>query len=234
MAKVIECLWCGKPFVDVYRKGRGCCSRRCGAEQSARTRRAPMADRFWSKVNKDGPVPSHCKQIGQCWVWTASASKRRNGSGPYGSFAVAKHKIRRAHRVSWEMANGAIPTGLDVLHSCDNPLCVRPDHLFLGTDADNANDRETKGRGVYLYGNMNGSRLHPETRARGDRNGRRRHPERFPVGEDSPGAKFSDETVREVRSLRAEGAGFTDIGRRFGMHRETARRMCAGKIRGAA
>jgi len=85
--------------------------------------------RFWAKVD----------QSGECWTWTASQT------GGYGLIGTPKGNDR-AHRVSWVMANGPIPDGLHVLHTCDNPLCVRPDHLFLGTNEDNIMDRIKKGR----------------------------------------------------------------------------------------
>ena len=75
-----------------------------------------------------------------CWVWVG----RPNTSG-YGTFSLNK-KRERAHRVSWMLNRGPIPEGLQVLHKCDNPPCVNPDHLFLGTNADNVKDRVSKGR----------------------------------------------------------------------------------------
>jgi hypothetical protein len=97
-------------------------------------RRTAIADRFWAKVEKmpDG-----------CWVWQAA----RSVSG-YGLLAPSGgvRGDRRAHRVSWELHNGPIPAGLWVLHSCDNPPCVNPDHLFLGTRSDNMRDCASKGR----------------------------------------------------------------------------------------
>jgi hypothetical protein len=89
-----------------------------------------LLERFWRKVRKtDG-----------CWEWTASF----RGLG-YGQIKV-NQKMLYAHRVSWEMANGPIPDGLCVLHHCDNPPCVNPDHLFLGTQADNMRDKVRKNR----------------------------------------------------------------------------------------
>lgn len=92
-------------------------------------RRAPLAERFWEKVDKSG----------DCWIWIAS----RDGCG-YGTIGVRTHFVQRAHRVSWEMANGPIPDGMLILHRCDNPPRVRPDHLFIGTQYDNMRDASQK------------------------------------------------------------------------------------------
>jgi hypothetical protein len=94
-----------------------------------------LEERFWLKV--------HICPEG-CWEWLA----HRNWGG-YGKFSVnTKGKIKShfAHRMSWELTFGAIPTGLWVLHHCDNRCCVRPDHLFLGTRIDNMRDAMEKGR----------------------------------------------------------------------------------------
>ncbi len=95
----------------------------------------PVKDRFWDKVSK---------QEGEgCWEWQGPIEPTKGGYGYLGS--GNGHVL--AHRASYEMAFGEIPNGQCVLHRCDNPKCVRPDHLFLGTRADNAKDRESKGRG---------------------------------------------------------------------------------------
>lgn len=105
--------------------------------------RPPLEDLFWSKVNKDGPVhPVH----GTCWVWTAALRDHGYGGSWNGT------RADKAHRVSWRLTNGEIPDGLNVLHKCDNRLCVRPEHLFLGTHRDNARDKEAKGRGNHPIG----------------------------------------------------------------------------------
>lgn len=81
-----------------------------------------------------------------CHLWTAVCSGRG-----YGTFSI-KHKSVSAHRTSWELNRGQVPVGLWVLHKCDTPSCVNPDHLFLGTGSDNALDALQKGRRVPRVG----------------------------------------------------------------------------------
>lgn len=87
-------------------------------------------ERFWSRVEK-GP---------DCWVWTGPRGQRG-----YGQINVGGRTLR-VHRVSWAMHHGD-PGELFVCHKCDNPPCVRPDHLFIGTHTDNMRDKISKGRG---------------------------------------------------------------------------------------
>jgi hypothetical protein len=101
----------------------------------------PLAERFWPKVDKNGPVPSHCPELGPCWVWTGATQ-----TGGYGFIGVGSGRCDVTHRVSWVLEHGAIPDGQWVLHRCDNRQCVRPSHLFLGTSQDNVDDMMAKGR----------------------------------------------------------------------------------------
>lgn len=107
--------------------------------------RKSSEQRFWTKVQKP---------IGEgCWIWTASKY-------PYGYGCIRFNgRNEAAHRVSWELHNGPIPDSMQVLHHCDNPPCVNPSHLFLGTNQDNIDDKVKKGRSVGHIGEK-----HPKAR----------------------------------------------------------------------
>lgn len=145
--KLCEC-GCGKPTTiatitrncDGVRKGQRNHFLRGHGKRSQKT----LEERFWEKVDKSGSVPRHMRHLGICWNWTA-------GKMPfgYGTFAIGTPERKqnvRAHRYSYELSHGAVPKGLCVLHHCDNPACVRPSHLFVGTQSDNRSDCSKKGR----------------------------------------------------------------------------------------
>jgi hypothetical protein len=106
-----------------------------------------LADRFWAKVDRRGP--------GECWLWTGSVNPKGYGSIRVGSRTDGTRSTVSVHRLAYQLANGGIPEGegyhgICVLHQCDTPRCCNPNHLFLGTQADNVADRETKGRGHWV------------------------------------------------------------------------------------
>lgn len=138
----------------------------------------PLAGRFWQKVlESEG-----------CWIW--AGSKYRNGYGRVGAGRKGQGHLL-AHRVSWTLHFGPIPSGLCVCHHCDNPPCVRPDHLFLGSVRDNAADRDAKGR------------WHTT------------------VGEARTTAKLSDDRVRELRRRRDDGQTMQNLATEFGVSYST-------------
>jgi hypothetical protein len=126
--------------------------------------RKTAEQRFWALVTKsDG-----------CWSWLGAVDK-----DGYGVFGLSTHvKSVRAPRHSYELCVSEIPRGLLVLHTCDNPSCVRPDHLFLGTSLDNMQDKVRKGRHV------SGLSIHPECAAKGEQHGM---------------AKLTQEAVLDIR-----------------------------------
>lgn len=145
----------------------------------------PVA-RFWAYVDKSSPDG--------CWRWTRSLAK----SGGYGIFCIGpKGRMVRAHRWAYEQASGApIPPGMEVCHHCDNPPCVRPDHLFLGTHADNMADMSRKGRGGTIH-------IEALSRAR--------------LGAGNPAAKLTDAQVIEMRARVAAGEKQLHVAREYGI-----------------
>jgi hypothetical protein len=133
------------PLGSVASRCKECVNRADRAKRALKRKKKSVEARFWSKVDKNGPVPAHCSQLGQCWIWTGGCF-----ADGYGAFCVDSRN-RPAHRVSYEIEYGPIscgPTGEPavLLHACDNPACVRPAHLSVGTTLENVADRQVKGR----------------------------------------------------------------------------------------
>ncbi len=186
------CSFCSTVFVSPEPRRRFC-SRQC----SDKGRYPSLIERFWARVNKTDT----------CWLWMGSAVE--DGYGVLGY----RGKQVRTHRLSWELANGPIPAGLSVLHRCDTPACVNPDHLFVGTTQDNITDKVAKGR--QAKGDSHGSRLHPESRPRGDTHYMRRSSEAPMRGERNGSAKLTAAEVRAIREESARGESRASLGRQY-------------------
>jgi len=137
--------------------------------------RMPIAQRL---ANLSIPEPNS-----GCTLWLGTVIKSGYGHVKWGGETL------RAHRVSWELKNGPIPDGMMVLHKCDVPICINPDHLFLGTADDNSKDMIRKRRSS--TGVKHGSRTHPESRNRGT---------------EVWSARLTDDDVRAIRQSNESAA----------------------------
>lgn len=158
--------------------------------------------RFWSKVDKSG----------ECWIWTGGKDRKGYGKFSMGSKYKAdgsrRNSMMSAHRFAYELVHGPIPAhdsfhGLCVLHSCDNPSCVNPAHLALGTNKDNVHDMDRKGR-----------RINKHSR-----------------GGDHPGAILSEQQVREiVAAHRERGISQAQLSRDYGVSTSTINHIFTGRL----
>jgi hypothetical protein len=140
----------------------------------------PDSDRFWKFVIKTE----------NCWIWIGGTDE--NGRG---IFTPYKRKATRAYRFSWELVKGPIPKGLNICHNCDNPICVNPEHLFIGTQKDNLDDMVDKGR---------------------------HNPISFP-GDKNPNAKLTKEATLEIKN--SIDIPSKDLAIKYKVHIETIRRI---------
>lgn len=138
---------------------------------------------FWNCVDKS-------KGPSACWLWTKSKSSSGYGKTFYFG------KVWRAHRLAYFFSHGETPS--HVCHTCDNPSCVNPEHLFAGTAKQNSRDMVDKGRSWK------------------------------PKGELHPQSKLTREDILLMRKLRSDGLSFSEIGSRFGIHRNYARQIALG------
>lgn len=160
--------------------------------------------RFWSKVDKRG--------LDECWPWIG----HRNSAG-YGVFNFKGTRII-ASRASLLIEGTPIPAGCFALHHCDNPSCVNPAHLFIGSQKQNIHDMIWKGR------NSSGekhSRIMRATAARGCAHGMHTRPDRRSLGEQNGQAVLCAEDVIEIRRLARNGKRATHIAALFNCNRQT-------------
>lgn len=134
---------------------------------------------FWNRVEKGAG----------CWLWTGPRFRDNRGLLTYGRLTIKGHRVY-AHRIAYAITYGD-PGGKGVLHRCDNPPCVRPEHLFLGTQAENNRDMEVKGRARHL------------------------------CGEAHYAAKMTEDGVRELRRRRVAGESLGSLARAFKLSKRT-------------
>ena len=116
----------------------------CANRDRQAAQREDWETAFWSKVDKNGPVPTHRPELGPCWIFNGCLDPK--GYGVFGARKLHKHPMR-AHRVAWWSLHGKPPDNLGVLHRCDNPRCCNAErHLFLGDAQVNVDDMIAKGR----------------------------------------------------------------------------------------
>ncbi|MCG7607082.1 HNH endonuclease signature motif containing protein [Mycobacterium sp. CnD-18-1] len=148
-----------------------------------------LESRFWSHVDR-----------GQdCWTWTAWVNRHGYGKAWAGTNSDGAPVMRYAHRVAWFIEHGEWPGGLDVRHKCDNPSCVRPDHLELGTHQDNMRDMNERGRAVHVRGEKHGL------------------------------SKLDADSVREIVRRRIRGESLEFIAAHYGVHYATIGSIVTGK-----
>jgi hypothetical protein len=164
------CQYCGAALKPLNPKH---CSRAC---QFAHWNQL-IPERFMALVEKTAT----------CWLW-------KGGTFDDWGYGIWPKKgwPKRTHRMSWQIHFGPIPNDMKVLHCCDNPPCVRPDHLFLGTDKDNHDDMVSKGRRKEQRGSQHGL------------------------------SKLTEDRVRELRTLRSQGLSYRALGRIFSIDASTA------------
>lgn len=150
----------------------------------------PIKERLYSHIDKN--------ERSGCWEWQGSI---RSGYGRLivGSRKDGTRKSASAHRVSYLVFKGEIPDGMEVCHKCDNPCCINPDHLFLGTKQENIADRERKGRNVVF------------------------------TGEEQPRAKLTKKKVKDARWERAfKGTSFQKLAEKYGVSKRTIQNAVKG------
>ena len=165
-----------------------------------------IGDEFWSHVDKKGG-PDRLRWetddpwLGDgslCWIWLRARSKRG-----YGILELDRRRLL-AHRYAWELDNNeSIQPDLCVMHWCDHPVCVNPDHLYLGTKRDVMSKRDARGHHGY-----------------------RTHPERWSSGARTGKTNLTDEDIREIRRLHCTGMRQSELVKKFNASRNCISKIC--------
>lgn len=182
-----SCAICGTEFVPKKRKILNC-SPACSKEAWRRKHLGkPVEERFWPLVLKTD----------SCWLWQGSVNNKGYGT-IFRGYQLGKVYT---HRLSWELANGPIPEGLEILHDCpggDNPLCCNPAHLRVGTHLENMADMRNKGRNQ--------------------------------IGSQRPNAKLTEDQAREILVLlREPDPNYAAIGKQYGVADATIASIAKGR-----
>lgn len=187
----VTCARCGKIVLGYKpastRPPQKYCSPTCYYE----ARSKPLHEKFWSRVQKTN----------SCWLWEGRLTK-----AGYGQISHRGTPIY-THRLSWEIHKGSIPKKMEVCHHCDNPACVNPDHLFIGSHRDNMHDMLSKNRG--------------STAGLADQR-----------GEKHPGAKITEDIVRAIRQRLRSKESHSSIAKDLGISRPTVTAINCGRLWG--
>ena len=151
-----------------------------------------IEQRLWGTAVRDG----------DCLIWRPDSPGYRYGMMRYNG------ELWGTHRLAYTLVNGPIPRGLYVCHKCDHKRCIEPNHLFLGTPADNAIDGHKKGR--YPTGDKHPTRVHPECMRR---------------GKEHPAAKLTERKVRNIRSLSKSGISGKDLAAKYNVSTSQVNRI---------
>lgn len=163
------------------------------------------AERFWKKVNKNGPTIR--EDLGPCWLWP------RLSTQGYGKTTIRlKHWL--AHRLAWFYTFGELSDEICVCHECDVRNCVNPSHLWLGTNQENTTDKVVKGRQATRKKIVNAKFLKNQVCVSGERHGM---------------SRLSNEQIGEIRSLRKSGLKLFELSQKFSVSQGHLSAICNGR-----